>query len=148
VSDDSGRCDEWRPATGLVAIGWLGAAAAVAWFVILLRSEAADPAGQLLAAVTAVTLTVAALYGTRARPRLRVDGSGITVTGLVRRRRLPWAAVRDVRVHTIRRWGRRSPLLEIETLSSDGTEQLFLFGRLDLNADPVDVAEVVRARRP
>lgn len=147
MSDDDGHRDEWCPATGLVVIGWLGAAAAAAWAVLLARSGA-DPAGQLLAAVTAVALALAAVYGTRARPRLRVDDSGITVTGLVRRRHLPWHVVQEVRVHQVRRWGRKSPFLEIDTVAPDGTEQLFLFGRLDLNADPIDVAEVLNARRP
>ena len=39
-------------------------------------------------------------------------------------------------------------MLELDIVDADGTERLLVFGRLDLGADPEDVAEVVRAARP
>jgi hypothetical protein len=107
-----------------------------------------DRAGLLLAAVAAVGLGLAALYGTRARPRLRVDGAGVTVGGLSAPRHHPWAQVGDVRVLTVRRLGRASTLLEIDVTDPDGQERLLVFGRLDLDDDPEDVAAMVRASRP
>ena len=48
---------------------------------------------------------------------------------------------------TVRRLGRESTLLEIDVVGPDGNERLLVFGRLDLDDDPVDVAEAVRAVR-
>lgn len=138
---------EWSPARGLVVCTWLLALAAGAWCAALTLS-AADPAGRLLAGVAALGLGVAALFGTRARPRLRVDADGLTVSGIVRARHHPWPLVKDVRVLRVRRLGRDSSLLEIDTVSTDGREQLLVFGRLELAADPEDVAPQLLALRP
>jgi hypothetical protein len=56
--------------------------------------------------------------------------------------------VQHVRIVRTRRLGRESSLLEIDTMRADGTEQLLLFGRLDLAADPEDVLPVLLAARP
>jgi Bacterial PH domain len=138
---------EWSPAPGLVVMGWLLAAAAALWCVMLLWTGS-DPAGCLLAAVTALGAGFAALFGTRARPRLRADPDGLTVGGLFRSRHHPWPFVTDVRVLRVRRLGRESSLLEVDTVAADGTERLLVFGRLDLAADPEDVAPQLRALRP
>lgn len=135
----------WSPAPGLVGLAWAGAAAAVTWCVLV--ATTGDRAGLLFAAVAALGLGVAALYGTRARPRLRVDASGVTVGGLSAPRHHTWAEVGEVRVLTVRRLGRTSTLLEIDVVDRDGEERLLVFGRLDLDDDPTDVAAVVRAAR-
>jgi hypothetical protein len=144
VSD--GGSGVWSPSRGLVGLAWIGASAAAAWCV-LLAVTGVDPAGLLLAAVATVGLGLSALYGTRARPRLRVDAAGVAVGGLGGPRHHPWERVRDVRVLTVRRLGRDSTTLEIDVTEPDGTERLLVFGRLDLGDDPVDVAEAVRAVR-
>ncbi|MHA6779428.1 PH domain-containing protein [Pseudonocardia saturnea] len=115
---------------------------------MLLTTAGADPAGRLLAGCAALALLVAALYGTRARPRLRVDADGLTVGGLLRARHHPWPLVQGVRVLRTRRFGRENSLLEIDTVTADGAERLLLFGRLDLGADPEDVAPEVMDLRP
>lgn len=138
---------EWSPAAGLVGLAWVGAAAAGGWLVAGWRSGA-DPAGLLLAAVAAVGLLVAATFGSRARPRLRVDPDGLTVGGMLRPRHHPWPFVRGVRVLRVRRLGRAGSLLEVDTVSASGAERLLVFGRLDLAADPEDVAPQVLALRP
>jgi Bacterial PH domain len=135
----------WSPSAGLVALGWAGTVAAVTW--CLLVAGTGDRAGLLLAVVAALGLGIAALYGTRARPRLRVGTSGVTVGGLLGAHHHPWTQVDDVRVLAVRRLGRTSTLLEIDVVEPDGTERMLVFGRLDLDADPDDVAEVVRAVR-
>ena len=84
----------------------------------------------------------------RARPRLRVDVGGVTVGGLFRTRHYPWPLVEDVRVLQVRRLGRRTSLLELDTVTASGDERLLVFGRLDLAADPEDVAPQVLALRP
>jgi len=135
----------WSPSAGLVALAWVGAAAAVGWCVLVRGTG--DRPGLLLGAVAALGLGLAALYGTRARPRLRVDASGLTVGGLAGVQRHPWARVGDVRVLAMRRLGRTTPVLEIDVVDPDGTERLLVFGRLDLDDDPEDVAAAVRAVR-
>lgn len=147
MSDHDSAIRTWSPAPGLVVVGWVGAAAATAWCVLLTISGA-DPAGLLLGGCAAVALVVVALYGTRARPRLRVDADGLTVGGLLRARHHPWPLVQGVRVLRTRRFGRDSSLLEIDTVTADGGERLLLFGRLDLGADPEDVAPAVLDLRP
>jgi hypothetical protein len=138
---------EWSPAAGLVALSWLLAVGAAVWCAALWWTGS-DPAGGLLAAVAALGAGLAALFGTRARPRLRADPDGLTVGGLLRSRHHPWPFVTDVRVLRVRRLGRESSLLEVDTVAADGTERLHVFGRLDLAADPEDVAPQVRALRP
>lgn len=147
MSDHDSAVRSWGPAPGLVVLGWLAAAAAAAWCVLLVTSGA-DPAGRLLAGCAAAGLALAALYGTRARPRLRVDADGLTVGGLLRARHHPWPLVQGVRVLRTRRFGRESSLLEVDTVTADGGERLLLFGRLDLGADPEDVAPELMDLRP
>jgi len=138
---------EWSPAAGLVVLAWLLAAGAALWCGALWWTSA-DPAGGLLAAVAALGAAFAALFGTRARPRLRADADGLTVGGLLRSRHHPWPFVTEVRVLRVRRLGRESSLLEVDTVAADGSERLLVFGRLDLAADPEDVAPQLRALRP
>jgi hypothetical protein len=147
MSDHSERVAEWSPAPGLVVLAWLVAVAAAAWCVTLWVIDA-DPAGRLLAGVAAVGAGFAGLFGTRARPRLRADPDGLTVGGLFRSRHHPWPFVADVRVLRVRRLGRESSLLEVDTITADGGERLLVFGRLDLAADPEDVEPQLRALRP
>jgi hypothetical protein len=136
----------WSPPAGLVALAWTGAVAAAIWCTLLIRTT--DVPGLLLAVAATVGLVVAALYGTRARPRLRADADGVTVGGLAGRRHVPWSQIRDVQARAVRRWGRDSRMLEVDVVEPDGAERLLVFGRLDLGDDPVDVAEAVRAARP
>jgi Bacterial PH domain len=138
---------EWSPAPGLVVLAWLLTVGATGWFVALWITGA-DPAGSLLAATAAVGAGIAALFGTRARPRLRADPDGLTVGGLLRARHHPWPFVTDVRVLRVRRLGRETSLLEVDTVTASGDEKLLVFGRLDLAADPEEVAPALRALRP
>ena len=137
---------EWSPAAGLVVCGWVARWRRRPGSCCLGRPRP-DPAGRLLAGVAAVGLRGRA-FGTRARPRLRADPDGLTVGGLSRARHYPWPLVQDVRVLQVRRLGRRSSLLELDTVTADGDERLLVFGRLDLAEDPEDVAPQVLALRP
>jgi hypothetical protein len=148
VSDhNNGVPQEWSPSPGLVTLAWLIAVGAAGWFVALWVTGA-DPAGQLLAAAAAIGAAVAGVFGIRARPRLRADADGLTVGGLLRPRHFPWPFVTDVRVLRYRRLGREVSLLEIDTVTASGDEKLLVFGRIDLAADPEDVAPALRAARP
>jgi hypothetical protein len=138
---------EWGAAPLLVVTAWVAAAAAVAWCVAL-GVAGSDPAGLLIVGLAGAGLIVAALFGTRARPRLRADADGLTVRGLVGRSHHPWPLVREVRVLRMRRLGITGSLLEIDTLTVDGDERLLVLGRLELGAEPEDVAAAVLAARP
>ncbi|MCP3799521.1 PH domain-containing protein [Allokutzneria sp. A3M-2-11 16] len=129
------RC--WSPPAAVVGGGWLLAAGALTW-VFLAR----DTPTQVFATVAAVLLGFAALYGTVARPRLTADAGGITVRGLTGTRSWSWAELTP-RLHSARRFGRTNAVLEIDVLARDGAETLLVFTRLDLGADPVDVAAVL-----
>ncbi|HEX3306445.1 MAG TPA: hypothetical protein VHS32_09395, partial [Streptosporangiaceae bacterium] len=66
---------QWAPAPGLVALAWVITAAAALWTAAAWLTSA-DPAGGLIAAVATVGAGLAALFGTRARPRLKADADG------------------------------------------------------------------------
>jgi Bacterial PH domain len=126
----------WAPHPGLVAISWVLAAASITWAIL-----ADDPPGQVLLAVAALTLVLAGLFGTIARPRLAADADGITVRSLVGRKHWPWAEV-NVRLMHTRRFGR-----DISSVEVDADPDLVVLTRLDLGADPEDVIEAIRALR-
>jgi hypothetical protein len=137
----------WSPAVGLVITGWVLTVAAAGWCSAL-AIAGSDPAGRLIAGIATVGLGIASLFGSRARPRLQSDADGLTVGGLLRSRHHPWPLVHGVRVLRVRRLGRESSLLEIDTRTADGAEHLLVFGRLELNADPEDVAPRLLELRP
>ncbi|WP_433505091.1 PH domain-containing protein [Pseudonocardia halophobica] len=140
------REHQWAPAPGLVVLAWVLTAAALGWLAVLLLGHA-DPAGRLIAGVAALGLGYAALVGTVARPRLALHRHGLEVRSLTRTRSVDWPAVQRVRVLRTRRFGREASLLELDLLAG-GEERLVVLGRLDLGADPEDVAEVVRPYLP
>src|SRR6187399_339291 len=96
------------------------------------------PAPGLVA--VAWVITAAAALWTAATWLTSADADGVTVGGLLKSRHHPWPLVQGVRVLRVRRLGRESSLLELDTVAADGSERLYVFGRLDLAADPEDVA--------
>jgi hypothetical protein len=126
----------WAPHPGLVAIGWVCAAGAGAWAILV-----DDAPGRILLGVAAIVLAAGGLFGTVARPRLAADGAGITVRSLAGRRHWGWADVNVRLVHT-RRLGRDMPSVEL-----DADPDLVVLGWLDLGADPVDVIDAIRTLR-
>jgi hypothetical protein len=132
----SAETRSWAPHPGLVALGWVFAAGAGAWAFLV-----DDAPGRILLGIAAIVLALGGLFGTVARPRLAVDGTGITVRGLTGRRHWDWAAVNVRLVHT-RRLGRDLPTVEL-----DADPDLIVLGWLELGADPVDVMDAIRALR-
>jgi hypothetical protein len=120
----------------LVTISWVLAAVSITWAILV-----DDPPGQVLLAVAALTLVLAGLFGTIARPRLAADADGITVRSLVGRKHWPWAEV-NVRLMHTRRFGR-----DVASVEVDADPDLVVLTRLDLGADPVDVIDAIRALR-
>ena len=138
--DNSART--WAPPTGLLISGW--AAVAV---VVVITLFARDAPSQLFGAVTALVTGSTTLFYSVARPRLAVDGNGVSVRGLRETRHWPWSRVHRIRVVRYRRFARDTALLELEALDADGSEQLVVLGRLDLGAHPDEVLAAIQAVR-
>lgn len=134
---------------------WSTPSPAIAALVVvgaLLASAAAlvvdDTPGRFLVGFAALVALTAAGLSLRQRPRLEVlpGDVGIAATRLFGRREFPRHALRRVRIVEYPRWGRRVPMLEIDTVDPQGTENLMIFGRWDLGVDPRTVHEVLLAR--
>lgn len=141
MPDASATVHSWGPKTAVLVLA--GAGAVLALVLTVLTS---DPAGRLLLGVAALGLTVTAVGGAVLRPRLVVDQHGLTVRRLRGARRVSWAQVAQWEVVSIHRLGRRVPILELTVLDGD-RETLLMFGRIELDADPVDVLEILRRMR-
>lgn len=93
-------------------------------------------------AVAAVALAAVSLHGLLVRPRLTADPRGLRIRTATGKHDLHWPEV-TTRVRTTRRLGRNAATLEIEA-----GEQLFVFGWLELGADPLDVLDTLTALKP
>ncbi|MGH3438407.1 MAG: PH domain-containing protein [Sciscionella sp.] len=126
----------WSPSPALVVIGWLFTAA-----VVLAAVLSPQAMGKLLLGVAALLLALLALHGSVARPRLAAADQGLAVRGLLTTRHFEWPAT-QIRIRHIRRFGRDTSTLELES-----GQTLVVLGRLDLGADPEDVAAALRSLR-
>ncbi len=133
----------WSTPPGAVAALAVGGVA-----LAVAAVTAVDAAGRVLVGFAALLVLFFATSAWRQRPRLEVlpGSSGIAVTRLTGRREYPAAALHRVRLVEYPRMGRRVPMLEIDTIDSDGSENLMIFGRWDLGADPRAVHEALGAR--
>ncbi|HVW44518.1 MAG TPA: PH domain-containing protein [Amycolatopsis sp.] len=126
----------WAPRPALVLVGWLGAAAAA-----VAAALSADRVGAVLLGVAALALVLLSLHGTLVRPRLTADADGLRVRGLHGTLDLRWPDTLTL-LRSTKRLGRDARTLEI----SSG-DHLFVFGWIELGADPADVlAELNRLR--
>jgi Zn-dependent protease with chaperone function len=136
------------------ALSWSTPAAMGAVMVVggLLLGGAAvfsspDPAGLVLMSIAALLLVVLGAIALWVRPKLAViDGRLLqirTVTGV---RRYPFDEVRQAQLITYARYGRQVPHLEFDLADADAHdgERLVIFGRWDLGANPLDVADALR----
>jgi hypothetical protein len=109
--------------------------------------SAPDAAGLLLMSIAALLLVVLGAIALLVRPKLAVvDGRFLQIRTVSGVRRYPFEEVRQARVITYARYGRQVPHLEFDladTTSHDG-ERLVIFGRWDLGANPLDVADALR----
>jgi Bacterial PH domain len=122
----------WRIRPVLPVAKLLGAVAIV---VLVLAFGRDDPVQWFLAAVVALGLAGWALRDAVAPVRLAADPDGLTVVvGFAGRRRLAWSEIERVRIDRRDRLGVRTKLLEV-----DVGDNLYLFSRYDLGAEPEDV---------
>lgn len=132
----------YAPRPAVVALAWAATALCIGWLVLT-----PDPAGRVLAVPAIALLGSLAVVGTVVRPRLTADADGVTVGRLRGARRWGWPVVRRLEAVPTRRLGRTVWLLELEADEPDGTERLVVLSRLDLGADPVDIAAALSSLR-
>ncbi|GAB2979724.1 PH domain-containing protein [Amycolatopsis acidiphila] len=127
----------WAPRPALVAVGLLGALVALAGVFLY-----DDKLGEVFFGVVTVVLAVLSAHGLLVRPRLTADIDGLRVRTLHGEQRFSWPEA-HTSLRSTKRMGRDSKTLEISA-----GEQLFVFGWLELGADPLDVLDTLSALRP
>ncbi len=111
---------------------WLVALLVLAGAAITGAALLREPLDRIVTALVGVTLLVVAVAGWRRR--LVGGPRGLLIGGLTGTRIVPWSLVRRVECGRTKRMG--SATLEIDLTD----EELFLFGRIELGAEPGDVA--------
>lgn len=122
----------WAPQPALVGLGWLSAAAALAGAVLYV-----DPRGVVLLGVAAVVLLALSVHGSVVRPRLAADLRGVRVRTARGSHEFTWPETRTA-LRATKRFGRDGTTLEISA-----GDHLFVFGWLELGADPRDVLDAL-----
>jgi hypothetical protein len=134
----------WRIRPVLPVTKLLGTVAIVALVLAFGRD---DPVRWFLAAAVGLGLAGWALRDLIAPVRLAADPDGVTVVvGFAGRRRLRWSEIERVQLDRRDRLGVRTQLLEV-----DAGDNLYLFSRYDLGAEPEDVLAsllALRSERP
>lgn len=134
----------WGPKPGW-AVGCTAVLlASLAWLALARSLE-----DRLVAGMLALAAAAALLVWQRLRYRLAADANGLVVGTLWARRRLGWAVVDEVRAAPAGRFGRRVFVLEIEVRPPGAADpldnELLVFGRIDLGADPTEVTRALKA---
>ncbi|WP_051343388.1 PH domain-containing protein [Pseudonocardia spinosispora] len=91
-------------------------------------------------------MAMIAVATTRARPRLSASDMGIEVRGIGGAHYYTWPQVTDVRLVHTRRLAREVPSIEIDVQVGQ-EDRLLIFTKLDLVADPEDVADALTQLR-
>ena len=128
----------WRPRRELLAVGCAAVIAVLAWVLLL----AVDPMDRVVGVVIAVIVGAATAWAWRRR--LVGGPRGLLVGGIGGARLVPWSQVRGLDAARSQRLGIASTTIEIDLVDDD----LLVFGRIDLGADPVDVLSALRAFAP
>ena len=128
----------WRPRRELLVIGCAAALGVCAW-VLLLATDALD---RVVGVVVAAILAAATAWAWRRR--LVGGPRGLLIGGFGGSRLVPWSQVRGLDAARSQRLGIASTTIEIDLVDDD----LLVFGRTDLGADPIDVLADLRAFAP
>lgn len=114
---------EWRPTRVVAAGAGAVAAAAAGWAALAAGMD------QVMAAAVAVVAVAVLLF--TARRRLTAGPAGVAVRGVLSTRRWLWSEVDAVALATQQRLGLTSTTVEV-----DLGDEVLVFGRFDLDADP------------
>jgi hypothetical protein len=128
---------EWSPPTlGIAALGIGGLILAVGAVTLI-----TDTPGRVLVGIAAVGLVVFASLSWRSRPKLAIKNDALVTRGLVGETELRRADIKLIRITEFRRIGRKTRLLEIDTVD----DRLLVFTRWDLGTDPLHVLDALTA---
>ena len=119
------------------------ATAGLAVIAALLAVSTDDRGGRLLFLIAAVVLLTYTVSDLVFWPRLVASADGIELRSPTGTRQYPWAVVAAVRADTRQRLGLRSVTLEV-----DAADELHVFSKRALGADPEEVAALVTAMDP
>ncbi|GAY13992.1 PH domain-containing protein [Mycobacterium sp. shizuoka-1] len=126
---------DWGPKSGAVAgLGIAGVLMATACVTVV-----TDPPGRILTGLAAAGLLMFAFGSWRARPKLAIVGDGLVYRGWFRTQTLRRADIALIRITEFRRIGRKTRLLEIETVA----DRLIVLSRWDLGTDPLTVLDAL-----
>ncbi len=100
-----------------------------------------DLPGRVLVGIAALGLIVFASLSWRARPKLAIRNDVLVSRGLVGETELRRADIKLIRITEFRRIGRKTRLLEIDTVD----DRLLVFTRWDLGTDPLHVLDALTA---
>lgn len=123
----------WGPPPALIVGAAVTALGAAGWAVLATSAE------QRLAAA-AICLVLAMITLGLLRRRLTAGPGGLLVRGVSGTRSIQWSLVRGLSAGSNRRLGGASSTIEVDLHDDD----LLIFGRTDLGADPVEVLTVLR----
>jgi len=113
-------------------LGAVAALGALTWAVLAIQ-----PLDRLVAGFVAIVLAVVSVVGRRRR--LVAGPRGLLVSGLRGTRIVPWSQVRGLTAATSSRLGLSTTTIEVDLVDDD----LLVFGRTDLGADPAEVLAVL-----
>ena len=125
----------WGVRRGLAPVALGLALLAVVWLVL-----ARAPEDRLVAGMVAAALVITAVVALRLRERLAATADGFVVRSVFGQRFQRWQEVSRISSPTRHRRGWSTTTLEVD-LADDS---LIVLGRLDLGADPTDVAAALR----
>ena len=128
---------QWEPhVAGIAGCGVAGVLMAIASVTVV-----TDPPGRVLVGIAAAGLLLFAGASWRARPKLAITPSGLTIRGWFRTQVLQHSDIKIIRITEFRRYGRAVRLLEVETAD----DRLTLFSRWDLGTNPLEVLDALTA---
>lgn len=128
----------WSPGTL-----WPAAQIALGVGAVVVGLTNGDPLGLILTGLLALLLIPAGVMQLVRRPRIEVVDGQLAIKKLGGVVFVPPAEVVEIRALGVARWGVRQHLMRLEYVDDRGREQLDVFTRGDLGADPREVMETL-----
>ncbi|MFN3600190.1 MAG: PH domain-containing protein [Dietzia sp.] len=138
ASADGHEAASWSPGTL-----WPAAQIALGVGAVMVGLTNGDPLGLILTGLLALLLIPAGVMQLMRRPRIEVVDGQLAIKKLGGVVFVPPTEVVEVRGLGVARWGVRQHLMRLEYVDDSGREQLDVFTRGDLGADPREVMETL-----
>lgn len=111
--------------------------------LVALGLQRQDPLALLLTGLAALILVPTGISRLLRRPRLEVVDDSLAIKKLSSTLFVPKEEIVEVRVLGMTRWGARQHMMRLEYVDDRGREQLDVFTRTDLGADPRQVVDTL-----